>query len=410
MNAGRMTAAGGVRDASAAGAIEDIRGKVAAGGRIDRDEAMRLLHHPDLPALGAMADAVRLRHWPDPVVTYVIGRNLNYTNVCWVKCKFCAFYRPPGSDEGYTLTRDEIAAKIQELVDLGGREVLFQGGLNPALKLDYYLETFRWIKETWDVHIHGLSPTEIIYIAHISSLPLDRCLGMLRDAGLDTVPGAGGEILVDRVRRILAPGKDMADEWIGFMRTAHQVGIRTSSTMMYGSVETLEERVEHLDRLRSLQDETGGFNSFIPWSFQPELTEMKEIRKTSAFDYLRTLAVARIYLDNIRSFQASWVTQGPKIAQVSLRFGVNDFGSTVIEENVVSAAGTTFSMDIAGMERLIRDAGFEPILRDTNYRILGPYRPPRRIQATEGAAMASGSAAIAAAAAAHPAHPATPVN
>ena len=244
MNAGRMKAAGG------ATAFEEIRRKVESGGRIDREEALALLHHHDLPALGAMADAVRYRHWPEPIVTYVIGRNLNYTNVCWVKCRFCAFYRPPGSNEGYTLTRDEIAAKIQELVDLGGREVLFQGGLNPALKLDYYLETFRWIKGTWDVHIHGLSPTEIIYIAHISSLPLDRCLGMLRDAGLDTVPGAGGEILVDRVRKILAPGKDMADEWIDFMRTAHRLGIRTSSTMMYGSVETLEERVEHLDRLR----------------------------------------------------------------------------------------------------------------------------------------------------------------
>jgi cyclic dehypoxanthinyl futalosine synthase len=230
---------------------------------------------------------------------------------------------------------------------------------------------------------------------------------MLRDAGLDTVPGAGGEILVDRVRKILAPGKDMADEWIDFMATAHRLGIRTSSTMMYGSVETLEERVEHLDRLRRLQDETGGFNSFIPWSFQPELTEMKEIRKASAFDYLRTLAVARIYLDNIRSFQASWVTQGPKIAQVSLRFGVNDFGSTVIEENVVSAAGTTFSMDIAGMERLIRDAGYMPLLRDTNYRILGPWRPrPRQAAEAASAPFAAGSAASAA----HPAHPATPVN
>jgi len=254
--------------------------------------------------------------------------------------------------------------------------VLFQGGLNPSLKLDYYLETFRWIKSRWDVHIHGLSPAEILYIAHISDLPLDKCLLKLKEAGLDTVPGDGGEILVDRVRKILAQGKDMSDEWIGFMRTCHQLGIRTSSTMMYGSVETLEERVEHLDRLRSLQDETGGFNSFIPWSFQPEKTEMPAVRKASAFDYLRTLAISRIYLDNVPSIQASWVTQGAKIAQVSLRFGVNDFGSTVIEENVVSAAGTTYSMDIEEMERLIRDAGFAPLLRDTSYRMLGPYKRP----------------------------------
>ena len=357
-----------------AGGFAEIREKVAAGERVTREEALRLFECHDLPALGAMADTVRWRLWPEPVVTYVIGRNLNYTNVCWVRCKFCAFYRPPGADDGYTLTRDELGARIQELVDLGGRELLFQGGLNPSLKLDYYLDTFRWIKNTWDVHLHALSPAEIIYIAHISDLPLDRCLSMLRDAGLDTVPGAGGEILVDRVRKILASGKDMADEWIDFMRTCHRLGIRTSSTMMYGSVETLEERVEHLDRLRVLQDETGGFNSFIPWSFQPELTEMPQVKKASAFDYLRTVAIARIYLDNIPSIQASWVTQGAKIAQVSLRFGVNDFGSSVMEENVVSAAGTTYSMEIPEMERLIRDAGYTPLMRDTNYKVLGPWR------------------------------------
>ncbi len=368
--------------------IDDIREKVDSGERIDPAEALRLFAWPDLTALGAMADAVRWRHWPEPVVTYVIGRNLNYTNVCWVRCKFCAFYRPPGSDEGYTLSRDELAARIQELVDMGGRELLFQGGVNPALKLDWYLETFRWIKATWDVHLHALSPAEIIYIAHMSNIPLAECLIRLREAGLDTVPGAGGEILVDRVRKILAVGKDMADEWIDFMRTCHGLGIRTSSTMMYGSVETLEERVEHLDRLRALQDETGGFNSFIPWSFQPELTEMPQVEKASAYDYLRTLAVSRIYLDNIRSFQASWVTQGAKIAQVSLRFGVNDFGSTVIEENVVSAAGTTYAMSIDEMERLIRDAGFTPMLRDTTYRILGPYRKPATAAAVKPAPLA----------------------
>ncbi|MGH9866601.1 MAG: cyclic dehypoxanthinyl futalosine synthase [Candidatus Polarisedimenticolia bacterium] len=356
--------------------LADVRSKLERGDRLSPEDALGLFGCHDLPTLGEMADQVRWKLWPEPVVTYVIGRNLNYTNVCWVRCKFCAFYRPPGSSEGYTLDREQLAARIQELVDMGGREVLIQGGVNPALKLGWYLDTFRWIKSTWDVHLHALSPAEILYIAHISGLPLDTTLGQLRDAGLDTVPGAGGEILVDRVRKILAPGKDMADEWIGFMRTCHRMGIRTSSTMMYGSVETFQERVEHLVRLRDLQDETGGFNSFIPWSFQPELTEMPTTPKSSAFDYLRTLAIARLFLDNIRSIQASWVTQGPKIAQVSLRFGVNDFGSTVIEENVVSAAGTTYRMDLQEMERLIRDAGFTPLLRDTHYRVLGPWRAP----------------------------------
>ncbi|HET9481443.1 MAG TPA: cyclic dehypoxanthinyl futalosine synthase [Candidatus Polarisedimenticolia bacterium] len=395
-----------VAQAASAADIAPIREKVLAGGRITPDDAMRLFASHDLPALGAMADAVRWRLWPEPVVTYVIGRNLNYTNVCWVRCRFCAFYRPPGSPEGYTLGREEIAQKIQELVDLGGREVLFQGGVNPALKLDYYLDMFRWIKSRWDVHIHGLSPAEILYVAHMAGIPLERCLEQLRDAGLDTVPGAGGEILVDRVRRILAPGKDMADEWIGFMRACHKLGIRTSSTMMYGSVETVEERVEHLDRLRRLQDETGGFNSFIPWSFQPELTEMPTSRKATAFDYLRTLAVSRIYLDNIRSIQASWVTQGPKIAQVSLRYGVNDFGSTVIEENVVSAAGTSYRMDIEEMERLIRDAGLTPMLRDTAYRVLGPYRRP----ASAPADAASRRGPIPEPVAGRASHPTSPVN
>jgi len=374
--------------------IDRVREQRARGERLAPADARALFDCHDLPALGALADAERWRLWPDAEVTYVIGRNLSYTNVCWVRCRFCAFYRPPGSSEGYTYDRDLIAAKIDELVEMGGREVLFQGGLNPALKLDWYLDTFRWIKSTWDVHLHALSPAEILYIAHISSLPLDRTLGQLRDAGLDTVPGAGGEILVDRVRKILAPGKDMADEWIDFMRTCHRLGIRTSSTMMYGSVETLDERVEHLDRLRGLQDETGGFNSFIPWSFQPELTEMPEIPKASAFDYLRTLAIARIYLDNIRSIQASWVTQGPKVAQVSLRFGVNDFGSTVIEENVVSAAGTTYTMDLPEMERLIRDAGFMPVRRDTHYNRLAraPEPSPDQAISATGAAYLNSAA------------------
>jgi cyclic dehypoxanthinyl futalosine synthase len=314
------------------------------------------------------------------VVTYVVGCNLNYTNVCWVRCKFCAFYRPPGDPEGYVLTRDQMAGRIQALVDIGGRELLLQGGVNPQLKLDDYLEMFRWIKSNWDVHLHALSPVEAAYIAKISNLSLEEALGRLREAGLDTLPGAGGEILVDRVRKEISPLKDSSDEWLEVMRTCHRVGIRTSSTMMYGSVETTSERVEHLRRLRDLQDETGGFNSFITWSFVPDATELPHVKRASAFDYLRTTAVARVFLDNVSSFQASWVTQGAKIAQVSLAFGVNDFGSTVLEENVVSAAGGMHRMDLPEMIRLIEDAGFRAAPRDTNYNLL-PVPSKEDIQA-----------------------------
>lgn len=350
--------------------LERIAGKVRSGERITRDEGIRLFQVTDLPALGMLADTARRRIHPDPVVTYVVGRNVNYTNVCWVRCKFCAFYRPPGDPEGYVLSREEMAKKIQPLVDLGGREVLLQGGVNPKLKLDYYLDLFRWIKSTWDVHLHALSPVEVAYIAKISKLSLEETLARLREAGMDTLPGAGGEILEDAVRKEISPHKDTSEEWLDVMRAAHRSGIRTSATMMYGSVESMEQRVEHLEKVRALQDETGGFNSFIPWSFVPDDTELSEIRRASAFDYLRTNAVARIFLDNIRSFQSSWVTQGAKVAQVSLRFGVNDFGSTVLEENVVSAAGGTHRMDLPEMIRLIQEAGYRAVPRDTNYNLL----------------------------------------
>lgn len=352
------------------GLPEGIAARVLAGERISRADAEALFACEDLPALGALADAARRRHHPDPVVTYVVGCNLNYTNVCWVRCKFCAFYRPPGDPEGYILTREQMSRRIQALVDIGGRELLLQGGVNPNLKLDYYLDLLRWIKSTWDVHLHAFSPVEVTYIAKISELSLEETLGRLREAGLDTLPGAGGEILVDRVRREISPLKDTSEEWIEVMRTCHKVGIRTSATMMYGSVETAAERVEHLDRVRGLQDETGGFNSFITWSFVPDETELAHLERSSGFDYLRTTAIARIFLDNVRSIQASWVTQGPKIAQMSLRFGVNDFGSTVLEENVVSAAGGTHRMDLPEMIRLIEDAGYRAVPRDTGYNLL----------------------------------------
>lgn len=347
--------------------IAPIAEKVEANERISPDEALRLLRSPDLAELSRLADLVRWRKHPEPIVTYICGRNINYTNVCWVRCKFCNFYRPPGSPEGYVLSPDELFQKIQELVDMGGIELLMQGGLNSQLKLDYYLETFREIKQRFPTtHLHALSVAEVRYIAKMSRMSVKECLLTLREAGLDTLPGAGGEILVDRVRSIIAPRKDTSDEWISVMRDAHEIGMRTSATMMYGSVETLEERVEHLVRVRDLQDETGGFTAFIAWNFQPDGTELGGTRATP-YEYLQTIATARIFLDNIDNVQASWVTQGPKIGGVSLAYGVNDFGSTMLEENVVSAAGTCYAMPVEEIERIIRDAGYEPRRRNTLY-------------------------------------------
>jgi cyclic dehypoxanthinyl futalosine synthase len=300
---------------------------------------------------------------------------VNYTNVCWVRCKFCAFYRVPGSDGGYVLPLEAILQKIEEMVDVGGTEVLLQGGLNPSLKIDWFEELFRAVKRGFadkTVTLHALSPAEAIYIARISRLTLPETLDRLRAAGLDSMPGGGAEILTDRVRREISPHKDTADEWIDCMRVAHGLGIRTTATMMYGSIDTWEDRVEHLMRIRDLQDETSGFTAFIPWSFQPDGTELGGSR-ASAVDYLRTVAVSRLALDNVPHMQASWVTQGPRVAQIALGYGLDDFGSTMMEENVVSAAGCRFTMPIDELERQIRAAGYEPIRRDTQYEpIPGP--------------------------------------
>lgn len=348
--------------------IMDVSDKVERGERVTPQEALRLYEHGDLVELSRLADAVRWRLHPKPVVTYICGRNINYTNVCWVRCKFCNFYSPPGDPNGYVLTTEQVFQKIQELVDMGGIELLLQGGLNSQLKLSYYEDLFRAIKEQFPTtHLHALSVAEIRYIAHISRLSVKETLVRLRDAGMDTLPGAGGEILVDRVRKIIAPRKDMTDEWLGVMRDAHEIGMRTTATMMYGSVETLAERIEHLERVRELQDETGGFTAFIPWSYQPEGTELGGVR-SGGYEYLRTVAISRIYLDNVPNIQASWVTQGAKIGAISLGYGVNDFGSTMLEENVVSAAGTSYTMPVGEIERIIRDAGYEPRRRNTLYQ------------------------------------------
>jgi len=348
--------------------VQTAAEKVLANERLSYEDGVALIRCADLHLLSSLADAVRWRKHPEPIVTFNIGRNINYTNVCSVRCRFCAFSRSPGDSDAYVLSTEEILRKIEALVEAGGREVLLQGGLNPDLDIRYFEELFREIKRRFDVDLHALSATEIRWIARVSGISVEEALSRLRAAGLNTIPGAS-EMLVDEVRRQVSPLKETADEWIGLMRTAHRMGIRTSATMMYGSVETLEQRIEHLLRVRALQDETGGFTAFIPWPFQPDGTRLP-LRKTGAFDYLRTVAVSRLMLDNVDNIQASWVTQGPKIAQVSLRYGVNDFGSTMMEENVVRAAGTCFLMPIEEIRRLIRDAGYEPRLRDTLYRLL----------------------------------------
>lgn len=354
--------------------IDDIADKVFEGERLTREDGLRLFEHHNLPELAFLANYVRKKLHPDTnhIVTYVVGRNVNYTNVCWVRCKFCNFYRIPGDDGGYLLSKDQIFEKIQQMVDVGGIEILMQGGLNPKLKIEWYEDLLASIKErfgAYGVILHAFSPAELIYIAKISKLSQAEMFRRLRLAGLDSVPGGGAEILTDRVRETISPYKDTAEEWLGCMREAHRAGIRSTVTMMYGSVDTNEDRVEHLLKSRELQDETNGFTAFIPWSFQPDGTEL-DIERASAFDYLRTVAVSRLMLDNIPHLQASWVTQGPKVAQIALEYGLNDFGSTMMEENVVSAAGCAFTMPIEEMERLIRESGYVPMRRTTQYQLL----------------------------------------
>ena len=349
--------------------LTDVAGKVERGVRLTAPEGLLLLGEADLSLLRTLASLVRFRKHSDPEVTYVIGRNLSYTNVCWVQCAFCAFYRLPGEEGAWTLTREEILAKVQDLVTLGGTEILFQGGLNPALKIGWYEETFRAIKGAFPVHLHALSPAELLYLAKISGLTLPATLERLKRAGLDSIPGGGAEILVDAVRQQISPLKDTTEEWLECMRTAHHLGIPSTATMMYGSVETPEQRIEHLCRIRELQDETRGFTAFVAWNYQPDHTVLGGTR-TDGMDHLRTVAVARLMLDNVPNLQASWVTQGPEIARTSLFYGVNDFGSTVLEEKVVSAAGATWLLSLDEILASIRSAGFTPRRRNTRYERL----------------------------------------
>lgn len=352
--------------------LEDIAEKVYAGERLSFEDGMRLYASSDLPFVAHLASTVRFRKHPERVVTFIASRNINHTNVCWVQCKFCAFYRSPQSPEAYVLPDDVIFQKIQELVDVGGYDILIQGGLNPQLRIDYFERLFSEIKARFPtVHIHGLSVAEVLYLAKISKLSVEETLIRLRAAGMGTLPGAGGEILVDEVREQIAPYKDRTDEWLDVMRTAHRLGMRSTATMMYGSIERVEHRIEHLLRIRELQDETKGFTAFVAWSFQPEGTRLPLRRRATGYDHLKMVGVARLMLDNVDNIQASWVTQGPKIAQISLEFGVNDFGQTMMEENVVSAAGTTYRLSPEEICRLIRNAGYVPKLRNTLYEILG---------------------------------------
>ena len=352
--------------------IDLIAEKVRRGGRVTGEEALELYRGAPTSLVGRLADGVRARKHPESIVTYIIDRNVNYTNVCVAKCSFCAFYRDVGSPEGYVLGFDELFRKIDETVAVGGVQLLLQGGHNPDLPLRWYEDLFRAVKERYPTFkLHALSPPEVIHLSRLTQLPVAAIINRLIAAGLDSIPGGGAEILVDRVRTLLhCYGKASADEWLDVMRLAHRAGLRTTATMMYGTVETDEERIEHLLRLRALQDETGGFTAFIAWSYQPDNTVLAGDEATGV-DYMRTLATARIVLDNFDNLQASWVTQGGKVGQLSLAFGANDMGSVMIEENVVRAAGASYCMDEVEIVRNIENAGFAAKRRNMHYEILG---------------------------------------
>lgn len=362
--------------------------------RITKKEALTLLKSADLLGLGQMADNVRKRLHPEGDVTFIIDRNINYTNVCINKCKFCAFYRDKDSTDAYILSSRRLFNKIRETISLGGTQILIQGGLHPDLDMNYYIDLLRSIKKKFDIHVHGFSPPEIFYMADKAGVTLKEAIVALMGAGLDSIPGGGAEILSDRVREMISPNKIGSKQWLKVMEEAHKLGMKTTATMMFGSVEEPEDIIEHLDAIRRLQDKTNGFTAFIPWSFQPGNTELgvkseeknlpphpnlgkggqrggnSIIQTATAVDYLRVLSLSRIYLDNVPNIQASWVTQGLKMAQVSLRFGANDFGSTMLEENVVASTGVKFSVTIDDILRAVREAGFKPVQRDMYYNIL----------------------------------------
>ncbi|HET8939642.1 MAG TPA: cyclic dehypoxanthinyl futalosine synthase [Polyangiales bacterium] len=342
----------------------------ADGGRLSVQDAMWLGQEAETHELGLAADMRRKALHPDEVVTYIVDRNVNYTNVCTTSCRFCAFYRPVGHAEGYVLSRDELGKKIEETVAAGGIQILMQGGLNPALQLEWYEDLFRWIKATYPIQLHALSPEEIWHLVRIEDLSVQTVLSRLRAAGLDSVPGGGAEVLTDRVRSKIAKAKCTSAEWLEVMRVAHRLGMRTTATMMFGTSDTLEDRVLHMIKIRDLQDETGGFTAFICWDYQHDVGTRAVAGETGTVLYLRTQALSRLVIDNVQNIQTSWVTQGPGIGQVGLRYGANDMGSTMFEENVVSSAGTTFGMDAAQIERHARALGFKVARRNMRYELL----------------------------------------
>lgn len=339
--------------------------------RLTDAEALDLLRSRDLLEVGARAHDMRERTVPGELGTFIIDRNINYTNVCVSGCRFCAFHCKPGAADAFVLSHETVFTKIQETLDLGGTAVLMQGGLHPDLDITYFEDLFRSIKRRYAITIHSLSPPEIVHIAAVSGLTVVETIARLKAAGLDSLPGGGAEILVDRVREQVAPGKASTKAWLDVMREAHKQGVPGTATMMFGSVETLEDRVAHLRAIRELQDETGGFRAFIPWSFQSNRTELEgQTPEATGVDYLMTLAVSRLYLDNVPHIQASWVTQGLKIGQVALRFGADDIGSTMIEENVVAATGLRLKVNSDDLVHAIREAGFVPAQRRTDYSLV----------------------------------------
>jgi cyclic dehypoxanthinyl futalosine synthase len=356
--------------------LDELLQKTWDGRRIDQADALRLYHLP-LEELGALADRRRQLIKADAyhgrgndIVTYIVDRNVNYTNVCNVYCKFCAFYRVEGDDDAYVISHAEMDKKIEETIVLGGTQILMQGGHHPKLTLQWYLDLLSHIKSKYpQINIHGFSPSEFVHFREVFNLPLEDIISQFVKAGVGSIPGGGGEILVDRVRQRISPLKAMSDDWLGVMDVAHRLGLNSTATMMFGHVETVEERIAHFQRVREQQDKTKGFTAFISWTFQAEHTKLKA-PTVGAHEYLRTQALSRIYLDNIPNIQSSWVTQGQEIGQIALKFGANDLGSIMIEENVVSQAGATFRMGVADMQRLIKDLGYEPHQRDNWYRLL----------------------------------------
>ena len=368
---------------------KNTKAKKETSPRITKKEGLDLLKNADLLGLGMMADDMRRALHPHANVSFIIDRNINYTNVCINKCKFCAFYRNKGDKDAYVLSRRKLFSKIRETIEQGGTQILMQGGLHPDLGLDYYIDLLTSIKEKFPIHVHGFSPPEVTYISQTSGLSIKETLLELQEAGLDSIPGGGAEILSDRVREQVSPKKIMSGQWLKVMEEAHRIGMKTTATMMFGSVEGPEDIIEHLEALRRLQDRTGGFTAFIPWSFQPGNTELQtkraivqksnstkatgkktDFHPATGVEYLRVLALSRVYLDNVPNIQASWVTQGLKMAQVALRFGANDFGSTMLEENVVAAAGIRHRVSVNDIIGAVKGAGFKPVQRDMYYNII----------------------------------------